>query len=175
MYKLTSGLIAALALTGCNELKMQNSNIDNPVFGGETTQQVIAKYGQPVDVQVNGNNTVLTFCKEVLIYNNLLHLWMVDGKVSQTRKTSNDEIGTCLDNSTQVDWVLTKTTGQLTFVRRGNSGVSKAIAESLQQSQQQNNQIYNSLIENMGQQQQSLQPQRFQTNCMMIGNMMSCN
>jgi hypothetical protein len=175
---LAASLTCAASLSGCNEIKMQSANLKVPVYNGENQKTVVAKLGQPVDVQVYKNNTVLVFCDETFIFNNLLHVWFRDGRVLQTKKSSNDEIGSCLNRNSQVNWAATISLDSLVLGNPEAQGsLSSGMADALEKSIEQNNQISNTLLENMGKQIESIgnSNNRMSTECRWYGNVLRCN
>lgn len=167
-------------LTGCvtpsGKTYAQSSSMLRP---GDYEQKVIKTLGSPSASEVAGRDKVLKFCGTGFFADDMVYVWIQDGRVKSVTNDTNTRGGTCSRFFKSVNWASTTQSGYLYLnelsPRATRTSSNNAIYDALQNSQQQNNQIYNSLIESMGRQQQSLQPQRFQTNCMMIGNMMSCN
>jgi hypothetical protein len=118
-YLTIVALLVTVALSGCVTMAGSNipSVVNTPIASGEAMQVVKSRLGQPVDSQVFRDSVALTFCDDGFFFNDLLIVWFREQKVVQTFTTSNDELGSCLNGSTVVNWADTYASGALVFQR----------------------------------------------------------
>ena len=150
---------------------------------GDGAAHVISLMGAPIQTEMNGSCTVYKYCSSAMVNDAFTYVLLRDNKVQSVLNRQGRVGGLCYEFFQQTDWNQTLSGNYLNLLPQtpsysppaSSSSFSRAMADSLEETNRANNQMYNSLIESMGEQQRALQPQRFQTNCMMIGNMMSCN
>lgn len=177
-------LVSVTVLSGCVSGMSDWTTVTQDsqrVRYGDSEATVMAIMGEPNQSEINGQYRVMKYCSSAMFDDAFSYILLKSGKVIAVQNAQGRVGGLCYEFFRSVNWIDTESSEKLalneiiTTTPRNNSGNFSGLAEGLQNSMQQNNQMYNSLIESMGTQQQSLQPQRFQTNCIMIGNMMSCN
>lgn len=145
---------------------------------GDSESTVIKTMGNPDGSEIAGRDKVLKFCGTGGLSDEMVYAWFQDGYLKQVVNDQNTRNGSCTKFFKSVNWASTSQHGYLylnELAYRPSSNSNNAMYDALENSMQQNNQMYNSLIDNMGTQQRALQPQRLETNCMWIGNMLSCN
>lgn len=152
-YSTVAALLVTVALSGCVTMTGSNapSVVNTPIASGEAMQVVKSRLGQPVDSQVFRDSVALTFCDDGFIYNDLLVVWFREQKVVQTFRTSNDELGSCLNGSTVVNWADTYASGALVFQRNHAREARRAALNEMNNRQAQS---YNNMLQNILQQPQ---------------------
>jgi len=186
--KLTILITASFVLTACgidHARVKQVSAAPLTIYKGDSWNKVVSKLGDPQEFDNYQNHALLKYCgtNDMTVGGDpMVYIWLKDGLVQEVRKDYNREYGYCHEYFRNVDWNRTIANQSLELGNApagrpvpNNKSVWNALGQGAADAQQQNNQMMNSLIESMGTQQQQIQPQRFQTNCMRIGDMLSCN
>jgi hypothetical protein len=176
-------VLSAISLSGCVTPSGKSyTSAANTIRVGDSESTVINIMGNPDANEFAGRDKVLKFCSTDRLGftgDPMIYVWIKDGRVKNVINDRNKRIGECYSFFKSVNWDSTISSGYLYLnnlqptSRRSSS--TSAVADVLRNSMERDNQIYNSLINNMGAQQRALQPQRLQTNCMWVGNMLSCN
>jgi len=184
-------ITSSVALTACGIDHARVKQINSApisISNGDTWNKVVATLGDPEEFENYQNNVLLKYCGTNDMRKGgdpMVYIWLQDGVVREIRKDYNREYGYCHEYFRGVDWKGTLASqslelgssplGRSAGRAQENNSIWNALGQGAAEAQQQNNQMMNSLIESMGQPRQQIQPQRFQTNCYRIGDMLSCN
>lgn len=188
--KLISLSALMIILTGCanmERVREVNSGAGRLMIG-TPIEQVVGVMGEPEAIDTFQNNVLFKYCgtsSDSSMGDPMVYVWMQNGYVKDVHQEFNRKTGYCHTFFRDINWRETLAETNVILIGQAPESYSdykarkaynnKVLSDTLQNINQQNNQIYNNLLNNMGTQQQLLQPQRLQTNCMWIGNMLSCN